>query len=199
MRSGFGAVACEAEAVDESRRGEIEDFLAATRGDRSLLPQLSPDSLQVFNAATSLRPSTRHGCVVTQARPPSLRSTLHVGLSPTGQAVYSLYRALYQLAGGLPESVLPAMEGEQAHRLREAFGELPCAASNDAIVPTQSQVWGDIVHAAWADHLDVIGHFNGPNLDPPHIDWLATQSKFTRPAFENLWRDIARYMVGVDG
>jgi hypothetical protein len=48
--------------------------------------------------------------------------------------------------------------------------------------------------AVWADHLDVIGHFHHPRHVPPHFDWLASGSGFTRPQFELLWKKIATWL-----
>ena len=45
------------------------------------------------------------------------------------------------------------------------------------------------------DHLDVIGHFHGPDHQPPHTDWLNTGSKFDRPEFERLWTSVARFIA----
>lgn len=66
---------------------------------------------------------------------------------------------------------------------------------SDGIVPTRSQAWGDVVHAAVADHLDVLGHFRGPSHDPPHVDWLVTGSGFDRTRFEALWSDVTRFLT----
>jgi hypothetical protein len=79
--------------------------------------------------------------------------------------------------------------------LRRAYGRLPNQAANDGVVPTRSQVWGDVIHAAQGDHLDVLGHFRDPSHSPPHFDWLATGSEFTRAKFELLWTDVARYLA----
>jgi hypothetical protein len=46
--------------------------------------------------------------------------------------------------------------------LRAAFGSLPDLRANDGVVPTRSQVWGTIIWAGVADHLDVLGHFPAP-------------------------------------
>jgi hypothetical protein len=72
---------------------------------------------------------------------------------------------------------------------------MPSAAANDGIVPTLSQAWGQVVHAAVADHLDVLGHFRDAEHDPPHVDWLVSGSDFDRRRFEALWGDVARFLV----
>jgi triacylglycerol lipase len=180
---------------DETRRTEINEFFVAASSDQNLIPQLGVESMQIFNAATTLRASTRYGCVVTQARPPSLRSTFALGFAPSSQAIYSLYRGLHEVAAGNARCEAPLSSAHKA-QLRSVFGELPSLKSNDAIVPTRSQVWGELIHATWADHLDVIGHFDCPEHLPPHVDWLATQSKFSRSAFEALWGDVANFAVG---
>ncbi len=179
---------------DDTRRQEIDDFFSAATNDQNLIPQLGIESMQVFNAATTMREGTRYGCVVTQARPPSIRGNLAVGVSPAGQAIYALYRALYELAAGTPESQ-GGLSPSESIGLLAAYGQLPSLAANDAIVPTRSQLWGQLIHATWGDHLDVIGHFSGPDNNPPHVDWLATQSKFSHAAFEKLWQDVATFTL----
>ena len=81
--------------------------------------------------------------------------------------------------------------------LRRAYGREPNQAANDGIIPTRSQAgWGRIVHAASADHLDVLGHFRASEPGAPHVDWLATGSGFDRRQFDALWRDVARFVAG---
>ena len=70
------------------------------------------------------------------------------------------------------------------------------ARGNDAMVPTRSQVWGEVVHAAWGDHLDVIGHFHAPERAPLHVDWMRTMSGFGRAEFEAMWDDVATFVFG---
>ncbi len=158
----------------------------------SLLPQLSIESMQVFNAAIATRATTRYGCVVIQTRPPSLSSIGSIGFSPSGQVMHALYRALYELGAGSSISA-DGLSGAQEGALTAAFGEMPAASANDGVVPTLSQLFGEVVHATWADHHDVIGHFHGPDHDPPHVDWLKTQTHFTHSAFTRLWGDIASF------
>jgi hypothetical protein len=178
---------------DRERRDKIEEFFTAASAEQGLLPQLSPEAMEVFNAAVSRRPGTRYGCVIARGRPPSWRTSIAIGLSPQTQVMYALYRALYQLAAA--ELSAPALTHAQATALQAAYGSLPSARDNDAIVPTLSQVFGDVVHAAWADHLDVIGHFDDPQSHPPHIDWLTTQADFRRSCFDALWDAVADYVL----
>ena len=65
---------------------------------------------------------------------------------------------------------------------------------NDGMVPTLSQVWGEIIHATWGDHLDAIGHFYLPTHVPPHFDWLNSGANFTLEEFERIWNDVARFL-----
>jgi triacylglycerol lipase len=71
---------------------------------------------------------------------------------------------------------------------------VPSRQANDGMVPVLSQVWGRVVHAARADHLDVMGYFREPG-DVRHVDWLASGAGFRRSAFEDLWRRIAGFIA----
>ena len=179
-----------------ARRGAVETFFAEVSKDQALLPQLTPEGMDVFDAATRDRPGVRYGSVVTRARPPGVRSTLAAGLDPSAQASHAVYQALYRLASRTPQVRAPALAPAQAQRLRRAYGRLPGAGANDGIVPTRSQLWGDVIHAAQADHLDVIGHFHDKGKPPRHADWLTTGSGFDAERFEALWADVAGYVYG---
>ena len=73
---------------------------------------------------------------------------------------------------------------------------MPSPGENDGIVPTLSQAFGPVIHAAVADHLDVLGHFRDAAHDPPHVDWLVSGSGFDRRRFEALWADVAYFVAG---
>ena len=71
---------------------------------------------------------------------------------------------------------------------------LPDDSLNDGIIPSLSHVWGEVIHVAKGDHLDVIGHFNAAEHDPPHYDWLVCGAPFFRGEFENLWQGVADFI-----
>ncbi len=72
------------------------------------------------------------------------------------------------------------------HQLSARDGE------SDGVVPAASQVWGEVLFDGAADHLDVLGHFDG---GPTHLDWFASGSTFTRMEFEHLWRRVFELVV----
>jgi len=178
------------------RRRAVEAFFASVGGDQNLLPQITPAGTDVFNASISDRPGVRYACVVARARPPGLRSTLAAGIDPYAQATHALYVALYRLASRTPRGRAPALTPEQRKFLYRAYRRPTDHRSNDGMVPTLSQVRGELLGAVWADHLDVIGHFHRPTHVPPHVDWLTSGTGFDREHFETVWRNVAAFIGG---
>ncbi len=178
------------------RRRAIGRLLADVRRDQALLTQLTPEGMHVFNASVRTPGGVRCGSVVIGARAPGIGAVVAAGLDPAAQASHAVYRALYRLASRTRPADRPVLAAAQAEALRRGFGSMPTLAANDGLVPTRSQVWGDVIHVALADHLDVIGHFDAPSHAPPHYDWLSTGTGFDRARFEATWRDVARYLHG---
>jgi triacylglycerol lipase len=178
------------------RRRAIEAFFRTVGSDHGLGAQLSPTKMVAFNAATADRAGVRYGSVVTRARPPGIRTLVRAGLGPYAQATHALFVVLYRFAAGRPGDPPKILAPAQAEVLRGAYGRLPDHRANDGIVPTLSQVWGDVLCAVWADHHDVIGHFHRPTHVPRHFDWVASGTGFDRPQFEALWRTVAEALAG---
>jgi hypothetical protein len=176
------------------RRIALEQFFVDVGADQELLGQIGPSGMEVFNATTRDRPGVRYGCVVTCAPPPGLRTAWATGLSPFRQATHALFAAFHRITAGMPTDWLGAFDAAQAQSLRRAYGRLPQRTDNDGMVPTQSQVWGEIVHAAWGDHLDAIGHFYLPDYVPPHFDWLNSAASFTLAAYQRMWTDVSHFL-----
>jgi triacylglycerol esterase/lipase EstA (alpha/beta hydrolase family) len=171
------------------RRRAVQALLAQVAHDRALRVQLTPEAMEVFNAAVHDRPGVRYASVVTLAASPGLRSLATTGFDASGQAVHAVYAALYRLVKR-NGARLPQVSASQARVLKRAYGVLPNAGANDGIVPTRSQVWGEVLCAVRADHLDVIGHFNGAAERPRHVDWLASGTGFSCAAFSQVWSSV---------
>jgi hypothetical protein len=173
-----------------ARRRAVERLLREVIGDQSLLVQVTPEAMQVFNTAVRDRPGVRYASLVTRSARPGVGSTLRIGPDPAAQAVHAIYQAIYRLAAGSPADIAPRLTAHNLRALRAAYRSVPKRRANDGIVPTLSQVWGEVLQAVQADHLDVIGHFDDPSAVPPHFDWLTTGSRFNQLRFEALWEKV---------
>ena len=176
------------------RRAAINRFLVDVRSDLSLLTQLTPEAMDAFAAVTRDRPGVRYGAVVTRARPPDLASWTMPGLDPAAHVLHLVYRLLH---GATRDSSahLPAVDPPTVARLRAAYEALPDPTDNDGVVPTLSQLHGELVHATSGDHLDVIGHFGDTTHEPPHCDWLVTGSNFDCARFDAAWTAVADWLT----
>jgi len=179
---------------DEDRQRKIQGYLQSVGDDNDALGQLTPGGIDLLNAATEDRPGVKYGSVVMRSLKPGWKTTRSIGFDPYRQASHLLYRFLYGLSGDRV-SRYPTPSPQQASALVDAYGDVPSADQNDGIVPTRSQLWGELVYAAEGDHLDVCGHFYDPDHEPPHYDWLATGTGFDRPAFESLWSAVTDFML----
>jgi hypothetical protein len=175
------------------RREALERFMMTVGDDQKLLGELTPQEMQRFNHSTFDRPGVRYGSVVTCARTPGLGTAWSVGLSPYRQATHALFTAFYRLTAGMVSDPI-GLTNSQASMLRLSYGHVPLLRENDGMVPTLSQVWGEIIHAAWGDHLDAIGHFYLPTHVPPHFDWLNSGARFSLAAFNHIWHDVADFL-----
>lgn len=175
------------------RRTGIEKFFTEVGSDRDLVEQLTPAGTATFNASTPNRPEVRYGCVVTRARPPGVRSFLRAGIDPYAHATHSLFVALYRLASRTRANQVHVPRNRIA-ALSRVYHSRVDARANDGMVPTLSQVWGEGIGAAWADHHDIIGHFDYPTHVPPHFDWVASGTGFDLHRFELIWRDVAAFV-----
>ena len=180
--------------LSPERRAELIAFLEAVSSDEALVFQLTPPGCDLLNACTA-EPGLRYGSVVARAPKPTWRGLLKTIGDPYAQLVYPMYSFFYRLAGRHEARWIPEAVGSQRERLRHFFGEMPSAADNDGIVPTNSQIWGELVHATCADHLDVVGHFGPAEEGGEGGDWLPSHSGFDAARFERLWADVAAFIL----
>jgi triacylglycerol lipase len=183
------------EDFTEERRQEVIAFLRGVSSDQSLVFQLTPSACDVLNACTADPTGVRYGCVVTRGKPPSAWSFVRHGANPYAQYLYALYSILHRIAGSGNGRFFPRPVEAQCPPLLRAYGVLPNHRDSDGIVPTLSQVWGEVIHAARADHLDVVGHFGSASRGRAQSDWLPSASGFDEAAFQALWGSIAEFVT----
>ncbi len=176
--------------LSKERTAQLSAFFHDVRQDQDLVAELRPEATEA--RAIPENPSVRYGCVVTQAARPGLRTAWRAGFDPYGQMTHGIYATLHTLARRRRPTPVPPTYRDD---LLRAFARLPDAHSSDGVVPTLSQLRGAFVHGAGGDHLDVIGHFEGSEHDPPHYDWLASGTGFRRRDFERLWSRVTDFLL----
>lgn len=181
--------------IDADEREPIAQFMSDIGSDQGLLPQLTPDGIDLFNATAEDRAGVRYGCVISCGRRPRLMQHLAVGPRPTRQGSFLLYRWLHRQTGNAATARLPQPTPAQRDALLRLLGSLPRPDDNDGVVPSNSQLWGEVIYAAQGDHLDLIGHFRDPHQNPPHFDWLDTGSGFGRDKFDALWNAVSAFLA----
>lgn len=177
------------------RRDPMWQYLGEIRRDQGAVLQLTPEGIDLFDAAVSDRLGIDYGCVVTGV--PRPREELKLGelLDPE----YVTLRALFRLLHGLtarPHRHYPYPKVAPATRslLDRGLGFKVSPRTNDGIVPTLSQLHGRVLHVARADHLDVVGHYT---LAGGHTaDWLPSGAGYRPEGFEATWEAVAEAIAG---
>ena len=180
--------------LPEEHAGQMEQLLGDVGEDQRLIEQLTPVSCELFNAGVEDRPGVRYGCVTTLSPPPKLSTLRGIGRDYYGQISHALYIALHRILRTNRRTRMPLLTNAQANALMDAYGTIPDRQQSDGIVPTLSQIWGEVVHATRGDHLDAMGFFRGSQIGP-HVDWLVSGARFGHTEFHSLWHDVAAYIA----
>ncbi|MBN1772456.1 MAG: triacylglycerol lipase [Deltaproteobacteria bacterium] len=179
------------------RREEVRSFLEEVERDRGSLLQLTPEAMDIFNAAVADHPRVRYWSYLTAAPRPGPRVVRAHLFRPKFYASYPVFSAMHALArGGSELYPLPELPEALAPAAVRAFGGIPDGRDNDGVVPVLSQPWGEVAGLVRADHLDVCGHFAGGASGRKHTDWLSSGADFGWDDFVALYRDVAGRLLG---
>jgi triacylglycerol lipase len=182
--------------VAKERRGEILDYLSKVQTDQGAILQISPESMDIFNAAVPNASHVRYGSVVAIAPSPTSLAAARRIRSPSTAVSAAIYATLYQFAGQPHERYPYAhLDGGELSLLKALLGEVPTETDSDGIVPTLSMPWGRIIATTEADHLDTLGHFWDSERPRLHTDWLTSGAGMTRFRFRDLVRKIASFQL----
>ncbi|MFP2923949.1 esterase/lipase family protein [Pyxidicoccus sp. 3LG] len=190
----FDDVAKVVGQLSESEREELNRYFSQIGEDQTLIRDLMPGLVRRFNQDTPDREGVRYGSIVTGAPPPPGRlRRLFSGLLPPDSLIYEVFAWLYEKSEPLSRELqVPERTAEQTWLLHAAFGD-KFESWSDGIVPSRSQVWGQVLHVAKADHLDVVGHFDQPEK---YVSWLKSRSRFQEPQFHEAWERVVDFTVG---
>lgn len=217
-------------ALEPATSREVRVYLDAIRRDQGAVIQLTPEAMDLFQAGVEDRAGVRYQCSVAMAPPPTTAKLARsiASISPWKALSSTLFTTLYGITARYDETYpcAAAELGANQAMLTEAFGRAPGARANDGVVPTLSQVWGEVAWAGLADHLDVLGHFPGvdgpptgawarfrafvgrdpsaepsaqrvsPQADARHVDWLRSGAGFDERSFGVLMDKVATGMLG---
>lgn len=198
-------------ALEPAQSREVRDFLDAISKDQGAMVQLMPEAMDLFLSGIEDRPGVLYQCTVAAAPPPSARRLARAMLSPWRALSSTLFTTLYGITGRLDENY-PCAPPDADALLRPLFPELPTPRANDGVVPTRSQLWGNVIWSGAADHLDVLGHFTGAvpvetvrepiwrrvfakRPDAVHVDWLTSGANFDEVQFARLMDAAAKGML----
>lgn len=177
--------------LSEERRARIVGLLREIGDDTSLVFQLTPEGVDLLDAATGDPDHTRYGCVVTRAPKPRLKTVLEHKHDVYAQALHALYFLLAAVTSRSRSDV--TLDERHIAALEAAYGQLPEVEDHDGLVPVMSQLWGDVVDAVTADHLDIVGHYGDP--EQRTTDWLPAATGFDASAFRSVWSKIVDYQL----
>lgn len=171
----------------------IWSFFRDVASDQGAIVQLTPEGMDLFNAAVVDAPHVAYGCVVTAAPPPPLHYDPAVLLHGVYLAFAGAFAVLHTLSGREHRHYPHPDPGpEIIDQLGEALGSTASRRTNDGIVPSFSQVHGSLLSVARADHLDVVGQFD---TGEPHSDWLPSAAGYDWDGFLATWRSIAAHVA----
>lgn len=195
--------------LDDVRSGELREYVDAIAGDQGAMVQLMPEAMDLYIAGVEDRPGVHYQSTASMAPPPSGRLLLPPLRHPWSAVSGAIFAMLFGITSRFDHRYPCAASdagAENERMLVNAFGRAPGARANDGAVPIRSQIWGRLVWAGYADHLDVLGHFRDvapaagqatQELEdgPPHVDWLYSGSEFGRAQFDSLMDAIVEGLV----
>ena len=195
--------------LDESRSREVREYLDGIKQDQAAVIQVTPEAMDLFQAGIENQPGVLYQSTASMAPPPTAAGWARKVLRPWDAMSHAVFTTLYELTVAYHDERYPCAApdaGVAEAILAQAFERLPGTRANDGVVPIRSQIWGELVWAGYADHLDVLGHFTDASAEPRteratpeelagrHVDWLTSGALFDRAKFGALMDAVAAGM-----
>jgi hypothetical protein len=181
--------------LGEEGQSEVREWFDGIRSDQGAIIQLTPESMDIFNAGVENNPNVRYGCVAARMPPPGPVRLLKNLRSPINALSAAVFSTLYVGAGRTSKVYPPPGPSPEVRAyLEQKLGQEFDNSLNDGLVPTASMIWGDVLWAGSADHLDVLGHFRG-DRDSTHTDWLVSGAGFREDDFDEVMDAVAEFQL----
>jgi hypothetical protein len=182
--------------LDNASSNDLSGYIRLLRDDQGAIIQLSPESMDLFQAGVEDDPSIFYQCSISYAPAPGVAYFARSLLSPWENLSTPIFATLHRITS-LDNSNYPCapLQGSADEILLGKFGHVPSATANDGVVPVRSQIWGNVAWAGLGDHLDVVGHFGGGKKDRLHVDWLSSGSRYDLQRFDAMLDAIVGGMI----
>lgn len=181
--------------LDDAASRELSEYLTRIRQDQGAIIQLTPESMDLFQAGVENRDGVQYYCTASYVDSPGVVHLARWLMPPWSNLSLPVFAVMYRLTAlenPIYPSSSPGTEADDA--LRRVLGTTPVARANDGVVPLRSQIWGRLIWAGLGDHLDVVGHFEGLPRSG-HADWLGSGAGFDSARFEDLMDAIVDAMM----
>lgn len=181
--------------IEEEGQIEVGEWLDGIRHDQGGVIQLTPESMDMFNASVEDSSVIRYGSVASWGPSPDPLRFLSSVRSPMAALSATLYSTLHIIASRASKTYpYSSPEATAREMIERALGRELTDEVNDGLVPTASMVWGDLLWAGAADHLDILGHFHG-EPGSTHTDWLTSGAGFREDDFEQVMDAVADFLL----
>jgi hypothetical protein len=182
--------------IGEQGREEVRTWLEGIYRDQGGIIQISPEAMDLFNAAAEDASDVRYGCLAASAPRPAPKRFVRSVRSPYAALSATIYSTVHTVASQAHRHYpYPAPDAERAELLQAGIGRSPSDRLSDGIVPTLSMLWGELLWCGQGDHLDVVGHFRDDAEPAVHTDWLSCGAHFGRAQFHGAMDAISRFLL----
>ena len=179
-------------SFDEKSRAEVIRWASSITSDRGALLQVTPEGMDIFNAAAVDNAEVKYFSYVTAVPTPSFRVLVENLKDPYFPFSYALFSGLHKMTcGGSAQYPYPAFPAEFREEALEVWNVASLERLSDGVVPSHSQLWGTVCGLVQSDHLDVCGHFYPGKGITSHTDWLRSGAAFSKLVFSDVWTDVA--------
>ncbi len=180
------------QSLDPDASRDVQAWMARIQEDQGAILQLTPESMDLFQATVEDRPGLRYQCTASYAPPSGGRDWMSHMSSPWPAISAGLFHLLYRSTAD-PHPRYPCRPAAGSDEiLRSMCGQSVPSEANDGIVPVRSQLWGEPVWLGQADHLDVVGYFGHRKGAG---GWLTCGAHFDQRSFETLMDRIVDGML----
>ena len=181
--------------IEEEGQIEVGEWLDGIRRDQGGVIQLTPESMDIFDAAVEDSSAVRYGSIASWGPSPGPVRFLSSVRSPMNALSATLYSTLHVIASRASKIYpYPSPEATAREKIERALGREIADDVNDGLVPTASMVWGELLWAGAADHLDILGHFHG-EPGSIHTDWLTSGAGFREDDFGQAMDAVSDFLL----